>query len=102
MADFEYRSARRRLAPGEWLFFMTDGVSEAQNSAGALYGHARAERVIGELFRGEASARELVTGLQADVLAFENGAEANDDLTLIALRWNGPALAAVRAPDASD
>jgi hypothetical protein len=32
-----------------------------------------------------------VTALQADVLAFEDGAEPNDDLTLIALRWNGPA-----------
>ena len=102
MADFEYRSARRRLAPGECLFFMTDGVTEAQNPAGALYGHSRAERVIGELFGGDASVRELVTGLQADVLAFEDGAEANDDLTLIALRWNGPALATVRAPDPAD
>ena len=46
-------------------------------------------------FRGDASARELVTALQADVLAFEDGAEANDDLTILALRWNGP------APDAA-
>jgi serine phosphatase RsbU (regulator of sigma subunit)/CHASE2 domain-containing sensor protein len=101
VADFQYRSARRRLAPGEWLCLMTDGVTEAQNRAGALYGHARAERVIDELFRGDASARELVTGLQADVLAFEEGAEANDDLTLIALRWNGAAPDAVRAANAA-
>jgi len=99
MADFEYRSARRRLVPGEWLCLMTDCVTEAQNRAGALYGHARAEQVIGELFRGDASARELVTGLQADVLAFEDGAEANDDLTLIALRWNGAAPDAASAAD---
>ena len=32
-----------------------------------------------------------MTALQADVLAFEDGAEANDDLTILALRWNGPA-----------
>jgi adenylate cyclase len=100
MTEFQYRSARRSLVPGEWLCLMTDGVTEAQNAAGVLYGHVRAERVIVELFGRDANARELVTGLQADVLAFEDGAEANDDLTLIALRWNGPAFDAVRSLDA--
>jgi adenylate cyclase len=90
MSDFDYRSARRQLAPGELLCLMTDGVAEAQNSAGDLYGHARAEQVIAGLFRSDASARELVTALQADVLAFEDGAEAHDDLTILALRWKGP------------
>jgi len=98
MSDYEYRSAGRRLVPGELLCLMTDGVTEAQDPAGALYGHARVERVIGELFRADASARELVTALQADVHAFEDGAEANDDLTLIALRWRGPARDAVTGP----
>jgi len=97
MSDYDYRSACRRLVPGELLCFMTDGVTEAQNPAAVLYGHARAEKVIGELFRGDASARDLVMALQADVLAFEDGAEANDDLTLLALRWNGPAPDAPRA-----
>ena len=91
MSDYDYRSACRRLAPGELLCLMTDGVTEAQDAAGALYGHARAEQVIGERYRNAASARELVTALQDDVLAFEDGAEANDDLTILALRWNGPA-----------
>jgi len=100
MSDYAYRSASRRLAPGELLCLMTDGVTEAQNPAGALYGHARAEQVIGELGGRDASVRELVTALQADVLAFEDGAEANDDLTILALRWNGPARHAAPAPDA--
>ena len=100
MRDYAYRSACRRLAPGELLFLMTDGVSEAQNAAGALYGHARVERLIGELFHAHADPRQLVTALQADVLAFEDGAEANDDLTILALRWNGPAADAAPAPDA--
>ena len=91
MSDFDYRSARCRLVPGELLCLMTDGVTEAQNAAGALYGHDRAEQAIAELFGGDAGARELVTALQADVLAFADGAEAHDDLTILALRWNGPA-----------
>jgi serine phosphatase RsbU (regulator of sigma subunit) len=101
MSDFDYRSAHRLLAPGELLCLMTDGVTEAQNPEGALYGHARAKQVIAELCRGGASARELVTALQADVVAFEDGAEPNDDLTVIALRWNRPSSDAAPAPHGS-
>jgi serine phosphatase RsbU (regulator of sigma subunit) len=100
MSDYGYRSACRQLSPGGLLCLMTDGVVEAQNSTGALYGHARAEALISELFRGDASARELVTALEGDVLAFEDGAEAHDDLTIIALRWNGPALDTASVPNA--
>jgi serine phosphatase RsbU (regulator of sigma subunit) len=82
------------------LCLTTDGATEAQDPTGALYGHARVEQVIGELFRGDASTRELVMALQADVLAFEDGAEANDDLTILALRWNGPGPDATPALDA--
>ena len=35
-------------------------------------------------------ARELVSALEADVAAFSAGAEAADDLTILALRWRGP------------
>ena len=91
MLDYAYRGARCRLAPGELLCLMTDGVTEAQNAAGELYGQARAQRVLVSLNRAEVSTRELVTALHADVLAFAAGAEASDDLTILALRWLGPA-----------
>jgi class 3 adenylate cyclase len=39
---------------------------------------------------GASGAREWVTALQADVVAFSAGAEAADDLTILALRWLGP------------
>jgi serine phosphatase RsbU (regulator of sigma subunit) len=90
MSDFDYRSARCQLVPGEMLCLMTDGVPEAQDAAGKLYGHARAERTIVDLVQRNASARDLVTALQADVLAFVDGAEPHDDLTILAVHWNGP------------
>ena len=99
LSDYDYRSACRRLAPGALLCLMTDGVTEAQNDAGELYGHSRAERVIAGLFGADASARDVVTALRADVREFEGGAEPHDDLTLIALRWNGPAPAIAAAPE---
>jgi len=90
LGDFPYEGARCRLAPGEMLCLMTDGVTEAQNPAGGLYGPPRAQELMCRLNGGASGAREWVTALQADVLAFSAGAEPADDLTILALRWNGP------------
>jgi serine phosphatase RsbU (regulator of sigma subunit) len=97
VSDFDYRSARCRLDAGEVLCLLTDGVAEAQDPAGALYGHERAERVIVDLARRRAGPRELVVALQADALRFADGAEPNDDMTILALRWNGPSAPAAAA-----
>ena len=50
--------------------------------------------VIVDLARDGASTRALVTALQADVVAFADGAEPHDDVTILALRWQGPPGAA--------
>ena len=91
VADFGYRGARCRLTPGELLCVMTDGVTEAQSSAGELFGHARVEEVLVRAMQGNADPRELVQSLRERVQAFAAGAEPADDLTVLALRWNGPA-----------
>jgi adenylate cyclase len=95
VADFDYRGARCRLAPGEMLCLMTDGVTEALDTAGQLYGHQRLEGLL-QAHRDAAvaaDAHRLVEDLHADVLAFAAGAEPADDLTILALRWNGPVAA---------
>jgi serine phosphatase RsbU (regulator of sigma subunit) len=86
---FPYVGARCRLQPGEVLCLMSDGVTEAQSPAGELYGSARVQRLLQGLDHAT-SAAGLVDALHADVLAFSRGAEAADDLTVLALRWLGP------------
>jgi CHASE2 domain-containing sensor protein len=90
MSDYAYRSAHIQLQPGEMLCLMTDGVTEAQNAAGALYGQARLQRVLLAQQAAVAEAHALVDALNVDVLAFAAGTEAADDLTIMALRWQGP------------
>jgi serine phosphatase RsbU (regulator of sigma subunit)/CHASE2 domain-containing sensor protein len=87
--EFEYRSARTRLAAGDVLCIVSDGVTEANDAAGALYGAARAERVLA---RAD-SARAAVDELRADVKAFAAGAEQSDDMTVLAVRWRGGSAA---------
>jgi len=98
--DFPYRGAHCRLMPGEILCLMSDGVAEAQNSSGELYGSDRVQRILLGLDARNASARDVADALYADATAFSAGAEAADDLTILVLRWNGPATGG--APPVAD
>ncbi len=91
MGDFPYESAHCQLVPGEWLCLLTDGVTEAHNAAGELYGGARVEACLTALCDAGSDAQALVCGLQAGVQAFSSSDEPHDDLTILALRWQGPA-----------
>jgi serine phosphatase RsbU (regulator of sigma subunit)/CHASE2 domain-containing sensor protein len=97
VSDYDYRSARCTLDEGEVLCLLTDGVAEAQDPSGSLYGHERAERLVVDLAQRRADPHEVVLALQADVLRFAGGAEPNDDLTILVIRWNGARPAAATA-----
>lgn len=79
-----YGVTRIQLAPGETLFFYTDGITEARNTTDTEYGLERLARFVAE--RGHLSAEELVRACVADVSAFVADTELSDDRTLMALR----------------
>jgi len=89
--DFVYRGAERRLRAGELVCLVSDGVTEAVNPAGELYGGERVRRFLERSLGANTTAGALVAALRGEVDAFASGAEVADDLTVLALRWNGPA-----------
>jgi serine phosphatase RsbU (regulator of sigma subunit)/CHASE2 domain-containing sensor protein len=90
LETFDYVSNRRTLAKGEWLLVLSDGVTEATNMAGEFFGAERLRTSLGWL-GDEPDAQAIVARLRDDVHRFAGGAEAADDLTLLAVRWNGAA-----------
>lgn len=88
MDDFEYPVQHYKLRAGECLCLTTDGIGEAMNEAGDLYGNARLDRLLADA-GGEPAA--IVQAVRDDVRLHVGAAEASDDLTLLVLRWNGPA-----------
>jgi len=96
--DFGYRGGRARMRPGELLCLVTDGVSEAQNPAGVLYGSGRVEGLLSGVRNTAADPRAVVDALRSDVETFAAGAEPADDLTVLVLRWNGPGGTGRSAP----
>ena len=62
--------------------------------ATARYGSPRLLALLARLSRPGVTARGVVDAVCADVRSFAAGAEPADDLTVLALRWNGPLAAA--------
>jgi serine phosphatase RsbU (regulator of sigma subunit) len=71
------------LAAGDAVLFFTDGVSEALNAAGELFGIAALQRTFA---RSGRTAPDAVRSIVHDVRAHEAGAPPSDDLTLICLQ----------------
>lgn len=94
---FPYRSETLQLAPGDGICLLTDGIGDAQNRAGAFYGQQRIQACLTAQPHGE-PAQQVVDQLLGDTLAFSEGAEQADDLTILALRWHG----AARAPQTTE
>lgn len=86
IVDFPYPEEQFSLEPGETLVLISDGVSEAQDRDGQLFGHARMMQALA----GLPGARAMADGLRDAVRIFENGSEPSDDLTVLALRYLGP------------
>jgi adenylate cyclase len=85
---YAYAAAEHRLRRGDLICLFTDGVTEAINAAGELYGHARLRAVL-DRARGAASMAVVGEAIRDDVQEFVAGAEVADDLALLILRWNG-------------
>jgi len=79
---------RLRLAAGDAVVAYTDGVSEAQDTAGGFFG---LERIVATVLalRGTA-APALTTGLLEAVRAFAGDAPQSDDVTILTLRRLAP------------
>ena len=87
--DFAYTVHRIQLHPGDRLCMVTDGITEATNGAGELYGSARLRVALAGLGAG-ASAEDISRQVRQDVGLFVAGAEASDDLAVLVVHWTGP------------
>ena len=88
--NYRYPTDRRQLVAGEWLVVVTDGATEAMNPRREFFGVDRLRTSLSWM-PDPVDPAELVRRLREDVARFADGAEPADDITLVALRWEGPA-----------
>jgi len=80
----QYADETLELGPGESLVLYTDGVSEANDATGALFGEERLHACLAQ--GGAQTAAGTVDRLLGAVRAFAGGAPQSDDITILVLR----------------
>src|SRR5207245_2361552 len=87
--DAEYEEFTFRAKPGDMFVFFSDGILDASNKAGELFGRERVERLVAE--NSTASADTIVKLIFQAVTEHASGEDAFDDETVVAIRVKGPA-----------
>ena len=87
MENVKYKEYDIILQPGDKLFLYTDGVPEATDGEGKMFG---SERMLTALNEHQNDApKEILKGMNAAVDGFVGGAEQFDDLTMLCLEYKG-------------
>ena len=82
--DLEYVGEEMDLPSGGIMLLYTDGLNEAENRQQEQYGE---DRILQQMTsQASQSMRDMVESLKEDTDLFRDGAEQNDDLTILALR----------------
>jgi serine phosphatase RsbU (regulator of sigma subunit)/CHASE2 domain-containing sensor protein len=87
--DFPYMAAEVALEPGQVVLLTTDGIGEAMNEAGELYGMERLLSLLRDL-PTDADADMVLRRIYDSVKGHAGGAAPSDDITILILRWDGP------------
>lgn len=82
---YPYEAQTRKLGPGDLVVMTTDGVDEAMNPEGELYG---GERVREFVKKGPAEAEQLGKLLLEDVRRHARGHPQSDDITIMTFGRN--------------
>jgi adenylate cyclase len=86
---FPYEAETVMLSYGESIVIVSDGITEAQSPDGDFFGHERLTAVLND-WQASSEVSGASNALLREVRAFENGAEATDDLTVLVFRYTGP------------
>jgi sigma-B regulation protein RsbU (phosphoserine phosphatase) len=85
--DAEYDEFSFRAKPGEMFVFFSDGILDARNKAGDMFGRYRVEQIVTKC--ADKSADCVVESLFKAVAEHAAGEETFDDQTVVAIRVKG-------------
>src|SRR4051812_36877464 len=83
LAGHGYSEREVQLAPGDLLFFYTDGCVEMENETGDMFGSDRLESLVAAASRG--SAEEVLATVEGAIATFRGGRDLFDDATMMAV-----------------
>ena len=84
---YRYSESEMGFDPGDILVLISDGITEAQNTAQELYGRQRVLDRLGAMDEEERRAAAICRRLYEDVKRFSEGAGQSDDITVMAVGY---------------
>jgi sigma-B regulation protein RsbU (phosphoserine phosphatase) len=81
---FPVEEAEIVLRPGDIVLFYTDGITEAANADGELFGLERLIDLVAK--HSHCASEELLQAIMGAVESFQAGASLSDDVTLVVLK----------------
>lgn len=90
MPTAKYKNTEITLKKGDSIFVYTDGVAEATDANNELFGTDRTVEALNAI-PGDASQKDVLAGVRAAVDTFVKEAPQFDGLTMLGLKYNGPA-----------
>jgi sigma-B regulation protein RsbU (phosphoserine phosphatase) len=85
--DADYDELSFQAKPGDVFVFFSDGILDASDKAGELFGRSRVEKIVSDC--SEQSADAIVRSLFQRVIEHASGTEPFDDQTVVAIRVKG-------------
>jgi serine phosphatase RsbU (regulator of sigma subunit) len=82
--DAEYTVNRQNIAPGQIILIATDGIWEARNSDGEMYGKEKVYEIIRK--NAQAGANDIQRAILASLKAFRKDARLEDDMTMVVVK----------------
>lgn len=82
--EYEFPEIECKLKPGDFILACSDGLIEAMNKRGNMFGFDRLEETINK--HRKLTSAELLSAIKDEFFSFLNGKAHGDDLTLVAVR----------------
>ncbi|HEY2964081.1 MAG TPA: GAF domain-containing SpoIIE family protein phosphatase [Pyrinomonadaceae bacterium] len=82
--DTRYHEYYLELEPGDVLVLYTDGATEATSPSGEEFGRERLAQAVKNNY--DRTAREIIAGLQMEILEWTDNAGSHDDVTFFVIK----------------
>jgi len=86
---YNFKQQEAQISPGTTLFLYTDGLTEAEDSEAHLFGEQRViETAKKSIESNSITPYKFIDNMEKSVSDFVNGAEQNDDRTMLAIHYS--------------
>ncbi|MGD8523472.1 MAG: SpoIIE family protein phosphatase, partial [Desulfobacterales bacterium] len=79
-----FKEAARDIAPGQIIVIATDGIWEARNPNGEMFGKDRFHKIIRQ--NASATAKQIQSAVFESIRRFQKDARLVDDMTLVVVK----------------